>query len=208
MRYLTESNDSRLPGPPSHEYASKFEEGLFRDGVYIFDPKKYRLGTEKLLNKLEDWYRSSVHWEADLLEERMQEHFEYADHLMIWSAGFSGHIPRHWEYSTDHIITDLKEALKVKETMRASVILSETLIDAGITHPHPSVNAAAGKVQRLTFKHLVWLFANPSIEPWSRNEILRAQEKFGVTPDSDELKQARIMAFRLKEEIARKKRAG
>lgn len=95
---------------------------------------------------------------------------------VIWLEHFKGRVPARWDRWGD-IIGDFGKA---KE---ASVQLSPTLIDAGVTHWHHVVVATVAKTQRLTPIQIAMALEAGDAK-WFREDILNGQEEMG-TPIED-----------------------
>lgn len=157
---------------PSGEIAQSFESQLFRNGTLEFDFDQYLAEAATNLTRKKDWY-PSAHWDAKRALESLSSDIDDSRYEMTWRRRFSGQIPQQW-----HIWYNVRNDFEAAK--RVGVQLSETLVNAGISHPHHFVANEVGKGQRLNIKQLAWLFARPDFPDWNRDQILAAQRRMGV----------------------------
>lgn len=181
-----------------NEVVPTFESQLFRNGTLDFNLDQYVAEASQDLRSRKDWYDNNPYWDAKRTAESVVRDLDDARYEMIWRNRFSGQIPRQWHiwYNVSH---DFEEARKL------GVKLNETLVDAGVSHPHHLVANEVGKGQRLNVKQLAWLFARPDFPTWNREEILVAQRKMGVK--EGEIHEAMRTADQVREDM-RKSRHG
>src|SRR3989338_6087594 len=163
----------RLPetglGTPSLEIRSPFEEQLFRDGVMEFNWEEESARAEGELSQDRDALKD---WSKKRLEEAVQEEAHFLRHGIAWKAMFQGKVPKNWDswMNVGSAFRDAKER---------GAQLSETLMDAGITHPNWIAAQDAGKAQRMNRKQLVWFFLLQ--RPFfSVEEVLEEQKSIGT----------------------------
>jgi hypothetical protein len=171
QRFIKRSPNN--PVAPRNEVVQTFESQLFRGGTLEFNPDHYLTEAADDLKKQKDWYDNNPYWDAKRTAESISRDMDDAKYEMIWRRRFSGQIPQQWYiwYNVSHDFEDAR---------RLGVQLSETLVDAGVSHPHHLVANEVGQGQRLSIKQLAWLFARPDFPDWNRDQILVSQRKMGI----------------------------
>lgn len=176
QRFIKRTLDKVVVTPThqSREIQSDFESQLFRNGTLDFDLNQYMAEATRDLQRSKDWYGHNPYWDAKKTAGSMARDMNDAKYEMIWKSRFSGQIPKYW-YIWYNVIGDFEKA------RRLNARLSETLIDAGVSHPHHLVAYEVGKGQRLNTRQLAWLFVRPDFPDLNRDEIITAQRKMGVS---------------------------
>lgn len=159
-----------IPLNPSGEIQPDFESQLFRNGTLDSDFDQYMAKTREHLGRI-----SNRH-EQDSPPRVAQDIYEYEvmGQEIIWCIRFSKYIPKHWA-SSDNVKGDFEKAKEV------GARLSETLVDAGVSHPNFYVAIAVSKGQKLNTKQLTSLLVRPYFPPWAKEDILASQRKIGVS---------------------------
>lgn len=198
QRFVRKTPDKVVPSNSSRETQPDFESQLFRNGTLEFDFGQYMAEARQDLGRSQNWYENNPYFDAKRTAESMARDMEDAKYEMIWRSRFSGQIPRSW-----HIWYNVQGDFE--KARAAGARLSETLVDAGVSHPHHLVANEVGKGQRLNTRQLAWLFVRPDFPNWNRDEILTAQRKMGVS--ENDLREAMKMADEVREQ-ARKRGSG
>lgn len=186
---------SGKPTLPDRDIGSDFESQLFQDGTLDFDLDRYLTEATEDLEKSKDWYDNNIYWDEGRIVKNMARDVDHAKYEMIWRRRFSGQIPRQW-----HLWYIARDDLE--KARQLGVRISETLIDAGVSHPNHLVANEVGIGQRLNTKQLAWIFVRPEFPNWNRNEILAAQRKMGVS--EDDLREAMRMADEVRNETKKR----
>lgn len=159
----------------NHPPISDFEQELFRNGVYVFDPNKEIYDAEKILLQHKDWMDRN--WGNFLHRDSFDDKIAYEKHHILWKQAFSGLIPIHW--------SDWREVKNDFEKGRElNIQLNPTLVDAGVTHSSHFVVRETGRGQKLQTRQLAVVIARKEVENipgWNYEEIIQAQESKGLS---------------------------
>jgi hypothetical protein len=187
-----------VPSTPSATSQSNFEQELFRNGTYEFNVERDLASHTKYLQRSRDWFEN-VGWPTDKAASYFHRQVGEKNHEIMWQQHFSGKIPSHWDWY-GNVLKDFQKAREQK------VSLSQTLVDAGITHIHWSVASEVGTGQKLNVTQLAWALARPDFSKWVLNDILAAQEGMGVS--RKDIEAARKLAEQARERMKRQESNG
>ncbi len=174
-------------------HKTPFEEELFKDGYYVFQPNGEIFEAEVHYkdvmnnfgqNRIE---RSSVELSqlAEILADIELQHLN-------WKQKFSGKIPKRWGSDNgENMVEDMKRA------GQEQVQLDDVLIDAGVCHFNRDVALQTGINQKLNPNQLAIIFVragyyvNPLLSADQRDAIIEHQIKMGLI-DTDRYKASGI----------------
>lgn len=155
--------------------SSDFETMLFWDGQFVFDHDFEVYFASKEIS--EERHKLKSEYGRRGYEDKMKSFIEEKRHDIAWKREFSEKIPKKWK--------DLRNICKdFKKAKERNIQLSDTLIDAALSHYHPDVVKSAGVSQKLSKNQLALVIARlevGTVYPWNYEQILEAQVMRGLT---------------------------
>lgn len=168
-----------------------FERNLFADGVYVYNPAAELADAESDIARMTAWYRDN--WDIQRAHDSLSDDVSQKRWELSWKQHFSGQVPKDWEM-WDAPMMDVEQAGK------RGLQLSETLIDAAISHEHHLVANTAGTLQDLNTHQLAIAFAR-ELPRWNIDEIVEAQVKRGMS--GKQVAEARRMAEDIRKRMSK-----
>ena len=144
-----------------------FEESLFADGVYIYNPEEEIALAEYGATSILQWREragENGNYEIGVVRQIINNNRSG----LVWKEHFSGLVPKDW-----HIWHGPKIAFEAAAEL--DVQLSPTLVFAGMLHEHHLVVKGTSKSQLLNEMQLAICFARSDLSDWDREEIIAAQ---------------------------------
>jgi hypothetical protein len=185
---------SRKPNEEIAVPSSDFEQKLFRKGTYKFDLQKELHKAELDSRRYQSWLREA---QTSQGESSLQDFVESEKHEILWKQSFDRRIPRSWGVSWTSVRRAFTEAGEL------GVQLSETLVNAGVSHPHHIVVICTGTNQRLHPEQLGLILARRDILSSNSSEVVNAQRKRGMS--EQELVEAERIASEMKERTKKRR---
>lgn len=179
------------PDAEMHLPISDYEQGLFANGVYTYDPNSEIDRAEDSIRSHSDWLKRAG-WSEDRSSDSLNYDITHQRWELAWKQHFSGRVPKQWRiwHGAMH---------DVEVAGERDVQLSDTLIDAAVSHSHHLVTNAAGKHQVLNTHQLAIAFAR-DLPPWNLDEIVSSQIEKGMT--QDQIREARKLSEEIRKRMA------
>lgn len=188
-RIIKKGSSKELEKPKSN-----FEQELFRNGTYHFDFEAEIKKSETEYHHYQKWLRNAQPFRE---QSSLQDFVGSERHEIMWKQFFDGAIPKSWGESWASVMDAVEEAGK------RDVQLSDTLVNAGVSHSYHLVANRTGRNQRLSSQQLGLILAREDVPQWNSNEVVEAQRKRGMS--DKELREAEKVAAEMRDKMRRKK---